>query len=593
MVDKVDVEMSSDSTLAAGGAVTLVADPKWAQGSPWWGGGRYEIHLLNVTKKAIQVKDFSCAVPTHWKTVTDGNSKFSSLQFDAGTGKVTGTVKGENWASLVPAEGELVYVLECTWPDQDPKGTPTDLKFDGKSVTFNYDTTPTKPTGVKVDLAMGRSLHLSWTASTDKVAVIGYTVELWPKDQPNKPVTISTRRTYAVVGGLTPSTDYVVRVQARNAANKLSDWSDELKANSGEAIGERPPWDVPVMPFIDYAGTTTTTNPPGGYNQITPIAKETNVRGVSLGFVTMSNTSTEPCWGAQPTLKALDGSHNKNDVAAFVKLGGTTVISIGGWDNHIPELIVTDENKVYDWYTKILDAYNVKRVDFDIEGNAQDDQEFLGRHVRIVARLLKARSDLRISYTLPVDAGREARPKDVDGPGHPNDKSDPTPELKPTGGYVAGFNVKGKAFLRMLAASGITPSLVNGMVMTMGNHNRPQGKEAIIALKYMQHDLKLRFPHLTDQQAWSRIGACPMYGINDGKEMFTLNDMKELVTFATEKKIGSVGGWSANRDWHSNRKEEGCKIGGGDIPKCTWVDQKPGDFLKIAATFKINHTAGR
>ncbi|MGH3708155.1 MAG: fibronectin type III domain-containing protein [Pseudonocardiaceae bacterium] len=588
MVDKFDVETSSDSTLTAGGTVTLVADPKWAQGSPWWGGGRYEIHLLNITKKPIQVKDFSCVVPMQWTKVTDGNSKFSSLTFV--TGKVTGKVKSENWASLVPAEGELVYVLEGAWPGEKPEGTPTDLKFDGKAVTFNYDTQPTKPTGVKVDQAMGRSLHLSWTASTDKVAVIGYTVKLWPKDQPNKPLTRLTRGTKAVVGGLTPSTDYVVQVQARNAANKLSDWSEELLANSGTTIGERPPWDVPVMPFIDYAGTTATSS----YNQITPIAGETKVRGVSLGFITMTDPRGEPCWGGQPTLKALDGSHNKADVAQFVTLGGTPVISMGGWTNHIPELIVEDEDKVYDWYTKILDAYKVKRVDFDIEGDAQRNKEFLDRHLRIVTRLLKARSDLRISYTLPVDAGRENRPENVTGPDDPNDKSDPTPELTPTGGYVAGFNIDGKKFLRTLAEYGITPSLVNGMVMTMGNKDRPQGTEAIIALKYMHRDLKLRFPHLTDEQAWSRIGACPMYGINDGGEMFPLhatkdgknNGMQELVTFATEKKIGSVGGWSANRDWASNRKEEGCTIGGGDISRCTWVDQKPGDFLKIAATFK-------
>ncbi|MGH3684362.1 MAG: fibronectin type III domain-containing protein [Pseudonocardiaceae bacterium] len=581
MVDKFDVETSSDSMLTAGDPVTLVADPKWAEKSPWYGGGRYEIHLLNITKEPIRVKDFSCAVPANWTKVTDGNSKFSSLTFV--TGNVTGKIKSENWASLVPAEGELVYVLECTWPGEKPDGTPTDLKFDGKAVTFDYPTKPTKPTGMKVEQAMGRSLHLSWTASTDKVAVIGYTVKLWPKDQPNKPLTIPTRGTYAIVGGLTPSTDYVVQVQARNAANKLSDWSDELPANSGKAIGERLPWDVPVMPFIDYAGRTTTN--PTHYNQITPIAQGTNVRGVSLGFVTMTDTSTEPSWGAFPTLKALDGSHNKDDVAAFVQLGGTAVISMGGWNNHIPELIVKDEDKVYGWYSSILDAYAVERVDFDIEGNAQQNQEFLGRHLRIVTRLLKACPDLRISYTLPVDAGREARPEDVDGPDDPNDKSDPTPELTPTGGYVAGFNVNGKAFLRMLATYGITPSLVNGMVMTMGNKDRPQGTEAIITLKYMQRDLKLRFPHLTDQQTWSRIGACPMYGINDGGEKFTLKNMEELVAFAIQKEIGSVGGWSANRDWHSNREKEGCKIGGGDIYNCTWMDQKPGDFLKIAAKF--------
>lgn len=567
---------------------TIVADQDWAEGSPWWGGGRWVIRLINITDQPVQVGQFNCDVPTSWSRVTDGNSKLTGVRLE--NGHITARARKEAWANNVPAGGELTLVLECYWTGQRPGGTPTNVKINGKPVTFDYDTPPTVPAKLRATRALGRSIQLQWDAAEDKVAVLDYLISC----EGEKPGwTVPSRTTAATVtsptgAGLAPNRDYRFRVKARNVANLHSGWSDSIVVNSGEPAGDRDAWDVPVMPFIDYAGTSSTTATEGqsrGYNQITPIAEDTSIRGVSLGFITMNQGTSVPCWGAQPTLNALDGKHNKDDVEAFRKLNpsGAVVISMGGWDNYIPEALVTDEYKVLNWYTRILGMYGVNRVDFDIEGGVQDDEAFIGRHTRIVTALLSRHPQLRISYTLPVDAGREARPHDVDGPDNPNDTSDPTPELKPSGGFVAGFNRSGKKFLRHLAASGITPSLVNGMTMTMGNHDLDQGTETIIALRYMHRDLALRFPWLDTSDTWTRLGACPMFGINDGGEVFTLEDMRELVEFANTVQLGCVSGWSANRDWHSNRPEERCGVNKGDKFNCTWQDQTPGQFLNLAA----------
>lgn len=529
--------------------------------SQWVGGGAVRLTVYNVTgeEKIISSIEFDVSGE---QTV----SNHSGLQVTQSGQHVTGSV--EEYKRKVPAHGSTWVIVGYSGP-LDP--LPKNFKVDGSPADVPAgDWKPSPVVDLRTVGVAGRSVELAWDPSTDEVAVIGYEVTLVGRPDPVDVTTPSAR-----VGRLEPNTDYQVRVVAVNILGNTSEPAS-ISFNSGEPKGERPAWDIPVMPFIDYAGVNTVTGTEQ-VNTFTPIAQDTGVRGVSLGFITVANTEMEPCWGSFTEYDAINGKHNTDDVKAFKLLGGRPAISLGGWINHIPEYVYTDVNKVYDWYSSILDAYEIGRVDFDIEGSAQQDQAFLDRHISIVYRLLEARPELRVSYTLPVDAGRERRPVQVDGPDHP----DCPPDM------VAGFNVYGKAFIAKLADAGILPSLLNGMTMTMGNHSRPQGTEAIIALRFMHRDVKQAFPHLTDAQVWGRLGGCPMFGINDGGEFFTLQDMRDLVAFAREVRLGCVGGWDAQRDWNSNRTATGCGVGSGEIFKCTREDQKPGDYLKIAATYQI------
>ncbi|MDT0450608.1 fibronectin type III domain-containing protein [Streptomyces hesseae] len=514
--------------------------------------------------------------------LTDDDKNISTIEFDVAQGQavsnnvglvvtqqgqhVTGAV--ESYKRKIPAHGTNFVIVSYSGT-LDP--LPKNIKVDGVPADVpDYDTPPTPVTDLRVEKALGRSVLLDWTPSTDEVAVIEYQITV---DVPGRDPVVVTGPP-ALVGRLTPGTDYEVTVVAMNIRGLLSD-PVTIEFNSGAATGERPAWDIPVMPFIDYAGGNTVSGD-WHINEITPIAQATGVRGVSLGFITVANDQMEPCWGSIPTYDAINGKHNADDVRAFKALGGRPVVSIGGWTNHIAEYVHTDVEKVYDWYSSILDAYEIDRIDFDIEGAAQKDKAFLARHIAIVLKLLDARPQLRISYTLPVDAGRERRPADVFGPDDPNCPVD----------LVAGFNTDGQAFIGMLADAGILPSLFNGMTMTMGNPNRPQGTEAVIATRFMHRTVKQAYPHLTDAEVWARLGACPMYGINDGGERFHEQDMHDLVAHARDVRLGSIGGWDAQRDWNSNRTTTKCGVDAGDISQCTWEPQTPGTYLKIEATYQ-------
>ncbi|MET9915128.1 fibronectin type III domain-containing protein [Streptomyces sp. NPDC006476] len=551
----------SDNATGTTGTHILLARPSTHQ--QWLGGGAWQLTVYNLTGEDRSIGKIEFEVSTQKVSNHTGGHVHQDSQHV--------TVALEEHKRKIPAHSSTWVRIGVAGPvlphphGFQVDGTPADVPV--------YDAPPNKPANLRVTRQSGRSVRLKWDPSTDEVAVIGYEVTLV-----GRPGVIEVVEPSAIIGHLEPEADYQAQVVAVNIAGRRSE-TTSLSFNSGKASGERPAWDIPVMPFIDYAGTNTVGGGNPKINAITPIAEATGVRGASLGFITVANADMEPCWGSVKGYDAINGKHNREDVIAFKKLAplsGRPVISLGGWINHIPEYVVKDVEKVVGWYSAILDAYGIDRVDFDIEGAAQNNPQFIERHISIVYKLLEARPSLRVSYTLPVDAGGERRPVEVESPDDPHCPSD----------LVAGFNVYGKAFIQQLAEAGISPSLFNGMTMAMGNHDRPQGKEAIIALRFMHRDVKKAFPHLTDAQVWARLGACPMFGINDGGEFFKLDDMRRLIAFAKTVRLGCISGWDAQRDWNSNRDATGCKIGEGEIFKCTRADQQPGDYLKIAATYQ-------
>src|SRR2546428_227208 len=82
------------------------------------------------------------------------------------------------------------------------------------------DTTPpSAPAGLTATAASATQIALSWTASTDDVAVTGYVVERCPGAECNTftPVAAASGTTYSDTG-LAPSTSYSYQVRAGDAA---------------------------------------------------------------------------------------------------------------------------------------------------------------------------------------------------------------------------------------------------------------------------------------------------------------------------------------------------------------------------------------
>ena len=101
-----------------------------------------------------------------------------------------------------------------TWPDTFSGGTTSDSEA------------PSVPSNLTVTGVTSTSVALSWTASTDNVAVSGYDVYV------DNAFQTSVTSTSAAISGLAPSTTYMVYVVARDAAGNKSNSSATVQAQT-------------------------------------------------------------------------------------------------------------------------------------------------------------------------------------------------------------------------------------------------------------------------------------------------------------------------------------------------------------------------
>ena len=101
-----------------------------------------------------------------------------------------------------------------TWPDTFSGGTTSDSEA------------PSAPGNLTVTGVTSTSVALSWTASTDNVAVSGYDVYV------DNAFKTSVTSTSAAISGLAPSTTYMVYVVARDAAGNKSNSSATVQAQT-------------------------------------------------------------------------------------------------------------------------------------------------------------------------------------------------------------------------------------------------------------------------------------------------------------------------------------------------------------------------
>ena len=103
------------------------------------------------------------------------------------------------------------------------------------TTTASDTTAPTAPTNLAASGTTATSTNLSWTASTDNVAVTGYNVY-----QGSTLIASPTTTTYSVTG-LTASTAYSFSVRAKDAAGNLSAASSTLSVTTSASTGTQTP----------------------------------------------------------------------------------------------------------------------------------------------------------------------------------------------------------------------------------------------------------------------------------------------------------------------------------------------------------------
>ncbi|MEU4146315.1 glycoside hydrolase family 18 protein [Streptomyces parvulus] len=275
-------------------------------------------------------------------------------------------------------------------------------------------------------------------------------------------------------------------------------------------------------------------------------ADATGVRDYTLAFVTDGGGCT-PKWGGVTDL-ASDAVAQQ--IGALRARGGDVRVSFGGASGSELGTTCTSPEALAAAYGKVVDAYDLTKVDFDVEGGALPDTAANTRRARAVAALQKEHPDLDVSFTLPV---------------------------MPEGLTQAGVDLLADA-----KENGVDIDTVNIMAMDYGPaYSDDMGTYAEQAATATQAQVKGVLGR-SDADAWKTVSVTPMIGVNDVvTEVFTVEDAEQLVKFAAAKGLGGLSMWSATRD-------KACP--GGPKPAadatCSSIDQAANAFAKAFAAFE-------
>lgn len=276
--------------------------------------------------------------------------------------------------------------------------------------------------------------------------------------------------------------------------------------------------------FAGYVDATVT--PLYAFEQ--PVSAST--RDVVLSFVVADpSRACKPTWGGAYSLEsAAEDLDLDRRIARLGQRGGSVAVSFGGAINSELSTACTDPDDLLKAYRTVVDRYDLRTIDLDIEGAALGDTAASARRATAMKALQDEREaagkDLRIWLTLPVSP--------------------------------AGLSAEGKQAVAAMLAADVDLSGVNVMTMDYGN-SREKGQSMLDASTRALGATHDQLGQIYEQAGieigsstlWRRMGATPMIGQNDiAGEVFTMSAAREFSAFAKSKGLGRMSMWSVNRD---------------------------------------------
>jgi hypothetical protein len=272
------------------------------------------------------------------------------------------------------------------------------------------------------------------------------------------------------------------------------------------------------------------------------LSTATGTRFFTIAFVVSSSSGCEASW-FDGRLLSQENSLG-SEIISLRQAGGDAIISFGGANGTELAAACSDASALQVQYQAVIDKYQIRMLDFDIEPPALLDPVSVDRRNQAIAGLQAARASLLVSYTLPV-----------------------TPE---------GLTTQGVSLLKNAGARGVRVDTVNIMTMDYGEPAVAgvMGKTAITAANGALRQMKVMGMD-------AGLGITPMIGMNDtAPEIFTLADAKQVSSFSrSNRSIRRLSMWSVGRDQPCSSPAAATS------PTCSGVAQQPYEFSHILAKF--------
>jgi chitinase len=223
--------------------------------------------------------------------------------------------------------------------------------------------------------------------------------------------------------------------------------------------------------------------------------------------------------------------------------GGDVIASFGGASGTELGRACTSVSSLQTQYQRVIDTFNLTRVDLDIEGSTLNDTTANDRRNQALANLqaqyAASGRTLAVDYTLPVDP--------------------------------SGLESNSISLLNNAKSRNLTVNLVNIMTMDYGG-SMDMGDAAISAANGLHAQLGQIWTSKTSAQLWAMEGNTPMIGVNDStNEVFSTSDAGDLESFAASNGIQELSFWSLGRD-------KACSSNGTLSDSCSGTSQSAYQF---------------
>jgi chitinase len=287
-------------------------------------------------------------------------------------------------------------------------------------------------------------------------------------------------------------------------------------------------------PYVDFTLDVRWDPATGGLVPVdlAKLMAESGVKHFVLAFVVaQSDGSHEPAWGGYAEYSVSQG-YGRQTIQDVRALGGDVIISFGGLNGTYLSQACTDVQELVNAYKKVINMYDARHIDFDVEGTQVADTAAMQRMIDALVVIQNEYPNLKIGFTLQV------APKD-------------------------GLNWAAAAVLKDAVDKDLRFDLVNLMTMDYGGWNTDyqpdkMAQHAMTSAQKTVDYLRTLYPGKADGEIWSLIGLTPMIGVNDvwyysnvpsaTPERFTIGDTDEVVTWSKGKGLKFLSNWSVNRD---------------------------------------------
>ncbi|HET9140184.1 cellulose binding domain-containing protein [Actinophytocola sp.] len=446
--------------------------------------------------------------------------------WDAGQGGTPQhpTFSNPGWAAVLRAGGTASFgfigtpgnfpgPLNCKVNGADCAGGPVGPAVPG---------TPGTPT---VTSTTDTSISLSWTAASGDVT--GYKV------YSSGTMVEDTTTTSATITGLTACTSHAYTVTAYNDVGE----SPHSATVSATTSGCTPPtlsgaaaapyfgaqWDYPPSPAEVMAAT--------------------GIKWFTLNFLNSDGTCNALWDGNRP----LFGGKDELAINEIRGAGGDFMPSFGGATGQKLGLICQTPEALAAVYQEVIDAFQLKVIDVDIEGAEFENEAAQDRILNALRIIEQNNPGIEIIVTMPTTA--------------------------------SGPNWWGTRMITQAKALGADVNVWSTMTFNFGGGPSTDMYNAtIISTDALKNFLKSTFGW-SDAEAYAHTGISGMNGLSDNREPTSVDTWTRLRDWAKERGLARFTFWSLNRD-NNNYDCEGLVLG-----YCSGIDQTEWAFTRVTAGY--------